>query len=147
MITPDRTLAPLLQAVGTEHSDSEFAGPAMNPAQDRFYISSQRGNGFGITFEIKGPFRRTPPTQVLSSSTVKVNESGAGDTERETEVLSAALPNTGPSEPPPLAGRRPGSSANDGLGVAAALAAAAAAGAAGYVLNRREARVEPPGDA
>jgi hypothetical protein len=139
MITPDRTVAPLLQVVGTAHEGSELAGPAMNPAQDRFYFSSQRGNGFGVTFEITGPFRRTPPTQVLASSTVRVNETPSGDTDRETEVLSAALPNTGPSGAPVVAtGRRRRSSTteNDGMGVAAALGVAAVAGATGYVLKR-----------
>lgn len=54
-------VAPLLQVVGQE--DSEITGPAFSPDGTRLYFSSQRGsalfgggNGFGITYEIRGPF-------------------------------------------------------------------------------------------
>ncbi len=59
MITPDRTMAPLLRVTGPEHAGSELAGPAFDPAGERFYFSSQRGAGLGITYEVTGPFRRT----------------------------------------------------------------------------------------
>jgi secreted PhoX family phosphatase len=58
LITPDRVVAPFLEL---EHHDrSEITGPAFNPAGDRLYFSSQRGRdnkGFGMTFEVHGPFR------------------------------------------------------------------------------------------
>lgn len=54
-------VAPLLQVTGQE--DSEITGPAFSPDGERLYFSSQRGsdlfgggNGFGITYEIRGPF-------------------------------------------------------------------------------------------
>ncbi len=54
-------VAPLLQITGQE--DSEITGPAFSPDGERLYFSSQRGsdlfgggNGFGITYEIRGPF-------------------------------------------------------------------------------------------
>ena len=54
-------VAPLLQVVGQD--DSEITGPAFSPDGSRLYFSSQRGsalfgggNGFGITYEITGPF-------------------------------------------------------------------------------------------
>lgn len=54
-------VAPLLQVTGQE--DSEITGPAFSPDGQRLYFSSQRGsdlfgggNGFGITYEIRGPF-------------------------------------------------------------------------------------------
>jgi secreted PhoX family phosphatase len=42
---------------GTEAS-SELAGVVFNPAGSRLYFSSQRANGAGVIFEVKGPFRR-----------------------------------------------------------------------------------------
>jgi secreted PhoX family phosphatase len=58
MITPDDIAAPLLRVVGQD--GSELAGPAFDPKGRRLYVSSQRGNGGGITYEITGPFRRRP---------------------------------------------------------------------------------------
>ncbi len=59
LISPDRVASPLLRIVGQDNS--ELAGPAFSPRGDRLYVSSQRGNGFGITYEIQGPFRRRTP--------------------------------------------------------------------------------------
>jgi hypothetical protein len=59
-ITPDGTLAPLLQVTGQD--ESELAGPGFGPSFDRLYFSSGRGpSGFiagtnGITYEVSGPF-------------------------------------------------------------------------------------------
>jgi secreted PhoX family phosphatase len=51
--------APLLQVTGQD--GSEITGPAFNPTGDRLYFSSQRGPNergehFGITYEVSGPF-------------------------------------------------------------------------------------------
>ncbi|RLT91639.1 MULTISPECIES: alkaline phosphatase PhoX [unclassified Ketobacter] len=61
VIDGDGNLAPLLQIVGQD--GSEITGPAFSPDGSRLYFSSQRGcavfgggNGFGITYEITGPF-------------------------------------------------------------------------------------------
>ncbi|MGB1061435.1 MAG: alkaline phosphatase PhoX, partial [Ketobacter sp.] len=61
VIDSDGNLAPLLQIVGQD--GSEITGPAFSPDGSRLYFSSQRGcavfgggNGFGITYEITGPF-------------------------------------------------------------------------------------------
>jgi secreted PhoX family phosphatase len=59
MITPDDEVARLLRVTGDAHRGSELAGPALNPTSDRFYFSSQRGFGEGVTYEISGPFRTT----------------------------------------------------------------------------------------
>ncbi len=59
MITPDGIAAPLLRVVG--QGGSELTGPAFDPSGRRLYVSSQRGGGFGITYEISGPFRRRAP--------------------------------------------------------------------------------------
>jgi hypothetical protein len=61
LITPDRVVAPFLRLVGQDRS--EITGPAFNPAGDRLYFSSQRGidgttKGGGLTYEVRGPYRR-----------------------------------------------------------------------------------------
>jgi secreted PhoX family phosphatase len=56
MLTPDGVVAPFLRVVG--QNGSELAGPAFDPSGRRLYVSSQRGGGAGITYEIRGPFRR-----------------------------------------------------------------------------------------
>lgn len=59
LITPELEVAPLLRVVGQD--GSELAGPAFDPGGRRLYVSSQRGGprGFGITYEIRGPFARS----------------------------------------------------------------------------------------
>jgi len=56
LITPEGVASPLLRIVGQD--GSEIAGPAFDPSGRRLYLSSQRGDGIGITYEIMGPFRR-----------------------------------------------------------------------------------------
>lgn len=59
-LTPDGTIAPIVQVVGQD--ESEITGPAFDPSFERLYFSSQRGvEGFitgvgGITYEVSGPF-------------------------------------------------------------------------------------------
>ncbi|GAA5080819.1 DUF839 domain-containing protein [Nocardia iowensis] len=58
-IIADGAVAPFLQV--DRSGRSEIAGPAFNPAGERFYFSSQRGttgsSSDGITYEVTGPFR------------------------------------------------------------------------------------------
>ncbi len=60
VITPAGVVAPFLRISG--QSGSEITGPAFTPAGDRLYFSSQRGTSGssdgGITYEVRGPFRR-----------------------------------------------------------------------------------------
>ena len=51
----DGSVAPFLQVTGQD--GSELTGPAFSPDGGRLYFSSQRGGGFGITYEVAGPFR------------------------------------------------------------------------------------------
>ena len=53
----DGSVSPFLQVTG--QTSTECAGQAFDPAGDRLYFSSQRGgaNRYGITYEIRGPFR------------------------------------------------------------------------------------------
>ena len=56
LITPGGVVSPLLRVTG--QSGSECTGPAFGPG-GRLYLSSQRGGtGSGITYEVRGPFRR-----------------------------------------------------------------------------------------
>lgn len=62
VIDQQGNVAPLLQVTG--QNGSEITGPAFSPDGSRLYFSSQRGcaffgggKGFGITYEISGPFR------------------------------------------------------------------------------------------
>lgn len=64
--------APFLRIDG--HNDSEVTGPAFSPDGTRLYFSSQRGevtgDGGGVTFEVRGPFRRRaalPPDRLGES--------------------------------------------------------------------------------
>jgi secreted PhoX family phosphatase len=69
LITSGNRVSTFAEVVG--QPGSELTGPAFDPAGDRLYLSSQRGgpfaastasaeqpgSGFGITYEITGPFR------------------------------------------------------------------------------------------
>ena len=73
IITPSDEIAPLLRVSGPEHDGSELAGPALDPAGERLYFSSQRGFDRGVTYEVTGPFRTTrverPKSSAPSSAT------------------------------------------------------------------------------
>ena len=58
LLTPDCIASPLVQV--TSHPHDELTGPAFDPLGRRLYFSSQRGGaeGYGITYEVTGPFRR-----------------------------------------------------------------------------------------
>lgn len=58
LLTSEGVAAPLLRVIGQDQS--ELTGPAFDPTGRRLYFSSQRGgpSGFGITYEVVGPFRR-----------------------------------------------------------------------------------------
>ncbi|MDX1510523.1 MAG: DUF839 domain-containing protein [Nitriliruptorales bacterium] len=70
-----REVAAVTRLVGDNHAGSEVTGPSFSPDGTRLYFSSQRGstlpigtedptgqlpifgNGFGVTYEVSGPFR------------------------------------------------------------------------------------------
>jgi secreted PhoX family phosphatase len=56
LITPGGVVSPFIRVTG--QPGSELAGPAFDPTGRRLYVSSQRGAGNGITYEITGPFRK-----------------------------------------------------------------------------------------
>jgi secreted PhoX family phosphatase len=59
VIEPTGATFPFLRVL--DQSGSEITGPAFNPDGTRLYFSSQRGPsgaGAGITYEVRGPFRR-----------------------------------------------------------------------------------------
>jgi secreted PhoX family phosphatase len=57
LLTQDRVASPLLRFVGQD--SSELTGPSFDPSGDRLYVSSQRAQDVGATYEITGPFRKT----------------------------------------------------------------------------------------
>ena len=63
VITGGGRVAPFLRIVG--HGRSEVTGPAFSPDGRRLYFSSQRGSSGtssgGVTYEVRGPFRRAAP--------------------------------------------------------------------------------------
>jgi uncharacterized protein len=71
IITPDLVVAPVLRIVAQTSvgfpnptpvpTTSEVTGLAFNPSGDRLYLSSQRGELFGITYEVRGPWRTSRP--------------------------------------------------------------------------------------
>ncbi|MCG8592041.1 MAG: PhoX family protein [Proteobacteria bacterium] len=54
----DGVASPVCRVVGQDQS--EITGPALDPRGQRLYFSSQRGDRFGITYEITGPFGLGP---------------------------------------------------------------------------------------
>ncbi len=67
LITPDREISRFLKLTGPEHflpneAESETAGLCFDPSGTRLYFGSQRGAGFGIVYEVTGPFRQSRPT-------------------------------------------------------------------------------------
>ncbi|WP_064447061.1 alkaline phosphatase PhoX [Micromonospora sp. NBRC 110037] len=62
VITPAGVVTPFVRLLG--QSESEITGPAFSPDGSRLYFSSQRGTSGaragtgGITYEVRGPFRR-----------------------------------------------------------------------------------------
>jgi uncharacterized protein len=61
---PKRRVARFLKLTGPQHGDpdteavSEVAGVCFSPKGGRMYLSSQRGYGAGVVYEVTGPFRR-----------------------------------------------------------------------------------------
>jgi hypothetical protein len=55
LLAPDGSVSPFVEITG--QSGSEITGPAFSPDGTRLYLSSQRGNTTGLTYEIHGPFR------------------------------------------------------------------------------------------
>jgi hypothetical protein len=64
VLTADgRVVAPFLQAVGPQHQGApelgnELTGVVFDPTGARMYFSAQRSQGFGVIYEVAGPFRR-----------------------------------------------------------------------------------------
>jgi secreted PhoX family phosphatase len=61
VIAPDGTVAPFLQltgeaAVGLPERGNELAGVVFDPSGGRMYFSAQRAFGFGVVYEVSGPF-------------------------------------------------------------------------------------------
>jgi uncharacterized protein len=61
VIEPDSTVGPFLQltgeaAIGLPDRGNETAGVIFDPSHRRLYFSAQRAYGFGVVYEVSGPF-------------------------------------------------------------------------------------------
>jgi len=61
VIEPDSTVGPFLQltgeaAIGLPDRGNEMAGVIFDPSHRRLYFSAQRAYGFGVVYEVSGPF-------------------------------------------------------------------------------------------
>ncbi len=57
LLDRERRMSRFLTLTGPQHRSSEATGLAFDPSGRRFYVSSQRGHGGGVVYEISGPFR------------------------------------------------------------------------------------------
>jgi secreted PhoX family phosphatase len=123
LITPDRMFTPFLRLVGQIHDGSEITGPALDPAGERLYFSSQRSFERGVTYEVRGPFRSTR---------------GAQASPTPSPTPTATTPSPTPSTTrTPTAAEGDGSDALVIGAIALAGAATAAAGARRFTRRRR----------
>jgi uncharacterized protein len=72
IITPEREVTRFLkitnpQYVGSGEARSEISGVVFDPAGDRMFFASQRGNVSGVTFEVTGPFRKERVPQAITT--------------------------------------------------------------------------------
>ncbi|HUQ40819.1 MAG TPA: alkaline phosphatase PhoX [Acidimicrobiales bacterium] len=94
VITSERVVAPFLRLVG--HDRSELTGPAFDPSGSRLYFSSQRGvvgQSAGVTFEVRGPFRRARSSSTSPSPTTTIAAaatSGRRDDDTPRRLVGAA---------------------------------------------------------
>lgn len=121
-----REVAPVMRIADVDHHEgSEITGPAFSPDGSRLYFSSQRGNelgvpagpvtgsqgsGFGVTYEISGPFR-----------TARVGIAALGASGRPE-----TLPPAAPAPPARRAGTSSLPATGGGMAVAAGLMGLAA---------------------
>lgn len=104
-----REVAPIMRLEGPQHLNSEICGPAFNPDGSRLYFSSQRsnafgadppdtglGSGFGVTYEIRGPFR-TQRVGIAAIGASGTAEPLAPATQVPSRPGGPALPATGGS--------------------------------------------------
>ena len=57
LIDRRRHVSRFLTLTGKQHAGSEATGLAFDPSGRRLYVSSQRGHGGGVIYEVRGPFR------------------------------------------------------------------------------------------
>jgi uncharacterized protein len=75
LITPDREVSRFLKLTGPEHflpepGQSETVGLTFDPSGKRLYFGSQRGAGFGIVYEVTGPFRQSRPVDPMPGAPI-----------------------------------------------------------------------------
>jgi hypothetical protein len=68
LIEPGGAVAPFLRltgeaAEGLPERGNEMAGVVFDPSGERLYFAAQRAYGFGVVYEVTGPFRRPAPVR------------------------------------------------------------------------------------
>lgn len=134
MITADtRNVAAVVQVTGDQHQGSEICGPCFSPDGSRLYFSSQRGrraqvgtgdpsgeapvfgNGFGITYEVTGPWR-----------TERVGIAAVGDGDEPSPMPGPQpAPDGGRPSEQPAGPSTPATGGGAAIGLGAIVAAAA----------------------
>jgi uncharacterized protein len=133
-----REVAPIMRLEGAQHQGSEITGPAFSPDGSRLYFSSQRsnpspgvgvvtpdapGSGFGVTYEITGPFRtqRVGIAAVGASGSAQPLEPGAQPSTDPAARPSTQAPSASTGTLPATGGSGGGATMGLALGAVAAL--------------------------
>lgn len=79
LITPDGEVSRFVHLDGVMHgapgtdASSETTGPSFDPSGTRLYFASQRAFGFGVIYEVSGPFRSLPQAPKPSEAALKLS--------------------------------------------------------------------------
>lgn len=79
LITPDGEVSRFVHLDGVMHgvpggdATSETTGPSFDPSGTRLYFASQRAFGFGVVYEVTGPFRSLPQPPKPSEAALKLS--------------------------------------------------------------------------
>jgi uncharacterized protein len=82
VIDPDGTVAPFLRLVGEAAEGlptrgNELAGVVFDPSGGRMYFAAQRAFGFGVVYEVSGPFRGAGAPPAPAPTAVSLLSAGA----------------------------------------------------------------------
>jgi uncharacterized protein len=79
LISTEREVAPFLRLPGADHSGSEVAGAVFDPSGGRMYFASQRGYGYGVVYEVSGPFRLPAGPRAAADPPPPALDAGGGE--------------------------------------------------------------------
>jgi secreted PhoX family phosphatase len=97
VIEPGGATSVFLRVVN--QTGSELTGPAFDPSGTRLYFSSQRGptgTGSGVTYEVTGPFRTSPPPTTTTTSAPATTTTVAPTTTSTVPATTTTTKRKGP---------------------------------------------------